>query len=113
MDSITDPANRTTQYGWCTCGALTSITDPKNGHDRRALRSWFKRGIVHLLGSDGHSPVRRPPRMADAYRQIARWAGAVVADRIASTSGMAVLQGLPLRIPQPEPKRTVWLVRFW
>jgi RHS repeat-associated protein len=30
MESITDPANRTTQYGWCTCGALTSITDPKN-----------------------------------------------------------------------------------
>jgi RHS repeat-associated protein len=30
MDSITDPANRTTQYGWCTCGALTNITDPKN-----------------------------------------------------------------------------------
>jgi YD repeat-containing protein len=29
MDSITDPANRTTQYGYCTCGALTSITDPK------------------------------------------------------------------------------------
>src|SRR5204863_410418 len=29
MDSITDPANRTTQYGWCTCGALTSITDPQ------------------------------------------------------------------------------------
>ncbi|MFL6521260.1 MAG: RHS repeat-associated core domain-containing protein [Chthoniobacterales bacterium] len=28
MDSITDPANQTTQYGWCTCGALTSITDP-------------------------------------------------------------------------------------
>jgi RHS repeat-associated protein len=30
MDSITDPANRTTQYGWCTCGAMTSITDPKS-----------------------------------------------------------------------------------
>jgi RHS repeat-associated protein len=30
MDSITDPANRTTQYGYCTCGALASITDPKN-----------------------------------------------------------------------------------
>lgn len=29
MDSITDPANRTTTYGWCTCGALESITDPK------------------------------------------------------------------------------------
>ncbi|HEV2805455.1 MAG TPA: RHS repeat-associated core domain-containing protein [Chthoniobacterales bacterium] len=30
MDAIADPANRTTLYGWCTCGALTSITDPKN-----------------------------------------------------------------------------------
>jgi RHS repeat-associated protein len=30
MDSITDAANRTTQYGWCTCGVLTSITDPKS-----------------------------------------------------------------------------------
>jgi RHS repeat-associated protein len=28
MDSITDPQNRTTHYGWCTCGALESITDP-------------------------------------------------------------------------------------
>jgi YD repeat-containing protein len=31
MDSIKDPANRETIYGWCTCGSLTSITDP-NGH---------------------------------------------------------------------------------
>jgi RHS repeat-associated protein len=30
VDSITDPLNRTTQFGWCSCGALASITDPKN-----------------------------------------------------------------------------------
>jgi RHS repeat-associated protein len=30
MDLITDPLNRTTQFGWCSCGSLTSITDPKN-----------------------------------------------------------------------------------
>lgn len=30
MDSITDPLNRTTQFGWCSCGSLSSITDPKN-----------------------------------------------------------------------------------
>src|SRR5205085_5152697 len=29
MDSITDPGNRTTQYNWCACGALASVTDPK------------------------------------------------------------------------------------
>jgi len=31
MDSMTDPLNRTTRYGWCTCGSLTSIIDP-NGN---------------------------------------------------------------------------------
>jgi RHS repeat-associated protein len=27
MDSITDPQQRPTQFNWCTCGALNSITD--------------------------------------------------------------------------------------
>jgi protein-tyrosine phosphatase len=91
----------------------SSITDPPSAGARRALKSWFRRGIVHLLGSDGHSVTRRPPRMAAAYRQIARWAGTVAADRVASTNGMAVLQGLPLRIPEPEPRRTAWVLKFW
>ncbi len=30
MDAITDSLNRTTQFDWCSCGSLTSITDPKN-----------------------------------------------------------------------------------
>ncbi len=28
MDAITEPGDRTTRYGWCVCGSLTSITDP-------------------------------------------------------------------------------------
>ena len=90
-----------------------SITEPPSARARRALKSWFKRGIVHLLGSDGHSPTRRPPRIAAAYRQIGRWTGSVAADRIGSTIGMAILQGLPLRIPQPEMKRIAWGLKFW
>ena len=30
MDSIKDPENRETIYGWCTCGSLTSITENGN-----------------------------------------------------------------------------------
>src|SRR5205085_150164 len=30
MDSITDPLNRATQFGWCSCGSLASIIDPKD-----------------------------------------------------------------------------------
>jgi len=28
LDSMTDPSGATTHYEWCTCGALTSISDP-------------------------------------------------------------------------------------
>ncbi|HEV3203249.1 MAG TPA: CpsB/CapC family capsule biosynthesis tyrosine phosphatase [Gemmataceae bacterium] len=90
-----------------------SVTDPPSGRDEKALKSWFKRGVVHFLGSDGHSPSRRPPRMAAAYNKIRRWAGDAVADRVCSTNGLAVLQGMALRIQMPEPKRTGWLPKIF
>jgi protein-tyrosine phosphatase len=90
-----------------------SVTDPPNREDARALKDWFKRGIVHLMGSDGHSPRRRRPQMAAAYRQITRWAGSTVADRVCSTNGTAVVHGLPLRIPEPTPRRWRWFAPFW
>jgi len=90
-----------------------SVTEPRSRQDARALKDWFRRGIVHLMGSDGHSPTRRPPRMLAAYRQVARWAGSTVADRVFSTNGFAVLQGLPLRVPMPQPNKVGWLPRLW
>jgi protein-tyrosine phosphatase len=90
-----------------------NVTDPPTKADGRALRDWFQRGIVHFLGSDGHSPRRRRPRMADAYEQISQWAGAAVADRVCSTNATAIVHGLPLRVPSPEPRRTSWFGRFW
>jgi protein-tyrosine phosphatase len=89
-----------------------SVTTPSSRQDERALKSWFKRGVVHLLGSDGHSPRRRPPLMADAYHRITRWAGSRMADRACSTNGTAILQGLPLRIAPPEPRRRRWFSFF-
>jgi protein-tyrosine phosphatase len=91
-----------------------SVTDPKTRADGRALKEWFRRGVVHFLGSDGHSPRRRPPHLAGAYRTIARWAGAAVADRVCSANGLAVLNGLPLRVAPPAPRSRWrrWLARL-
>jgi protein-tyrosine phosphatase len=91
----------------------SSVTDPRSPVDERALRDWFRRGCVHLMGSDGHSPRRRPPRLAGAYRQVCRWAGAAVADRVFSIHGAAAAHGLPLHIPAPQPRRVRWFARFW
>jgi protein-tyrosine phosphatase len=90
-----------------------SITDPPDRACTRALKSWLKRGIVHFIGSDGHSPFRRPPLLREAYRTIEHWAGQPVADRVCSTNGLAVLHGLPLRIPRPKPRPARRLLNLW
>jgi hypothetical protein len=50
--------------------------------------------------------------MAAAYQQIRQWAGHAIADRVCSTFGMAILQGLPLQVPKPEPRRGTWFARW-
>jgi len=88
------------------------ITEPPPGRGASELRSWFKRGIVHVLGTDAHSPRRRSPRYADAYRQVVRWVGNAATDRICSTNGMAILQGLPVRVPEIQPRSRLWFA-WW
>jgi protein-tyrosine phosphatase len=90
-----------------------SVINPRNSTDEKALKSWFQRGCVHLLGSDGHSSGRRAPRLAGAYQKIMQWAGEAVADRVCSTNGVAVLNGLPLRVPPPQPKAKASWFKFW
>jgi protein-tyrosine phosphatase len=90
-----------------------SVTHPANARDARAVRDWIRRGVVHLVGSDGHSVTRRPPRLADAVKKIARWAGPSAADRIGGVYGLAVLTGLPLRVPAPQPRSRNWWVPLW
>jgi protein-tyrosine phosphatase len=85
-----------------------SVTEPRSPEDGKALRLWFRRGMVHLIGSDGHSPRRRPPRLQAAYQRICQWVGDAAAERICHTHGLAVLHGLPLRVPQPAPPRRRW-----
>jgi protein-tyrosine phosphatase len=89
-----------------------SVTGPRTAADRRALRSWSRRGCVHRIGSDGHSPRGRRPLLAAGYRRIAGWAGSAVADRVCSTNGAVVLSGRTPRLPEPEPERR-WLSWLW
>jgi protein-tyrosine phosphatase len=95
--------------------SASSVTDPKSPTDRTALRRWFKRGMVHLLASDGHSPVRRPPLMAAAHREICRWIGPLAADRIGGANGMTILNGERVRAPRPvrRERAWAWLPRLW
>jgi protein-tyrosine phosphatase len=85
-----------------------SVTQPGRPSDEKALKSWFQRGCVHLMGSDGHSLRRRPPHLAEAYSIVSRWIGSSQTDRIFSTHGVAVAHGLPLQLAAPQPPRRSW-----
>ncbi len=89
-----------------------SLVEPPSRRGARAVRRWVKRGMAHVLGSDGHDLEVRRPLLADAYRRIARWIGQSGADRICSTNGIAVLQGLPLHLPPPERKRLIRIFSY-
>ncbi len=90
-----------------------NIAEPATYRDERAVRSWVQRGIVHALGSDGHSINARPPTIVEAYHRLIRWGGRALADRVARIHGLAILQGLPLRIPEPLRRRRRWFSRLW
>ncbi len=103
---------------WIRLGCLVqvstrSLTHAPSSRELKAIKSWVQRGVVHLLGSDGHSPRQRQPRMAAAYRFIEEWAGAAAAHQIGVANGWKVLHGEDFQVPLPGkcPKRSFW--RFW
>jgi protein-tyrosine phosphatase len=90
----------------------SSITEPIKPADEAALRDWFRRGCVHVLGSDGHSPRSRKPLMAAAFRRLEQWIGNAAARQICAETGLAILRGQPVPIREPEPARRSWRARL-
>ena len=72
------------------------------------VRKWIERWLVHFVASDGHSAEKRPPRLSQAYREIESWAGAVVADRLCSLNGLAVVASRRINAPSPRPPKKRW-----
>ena len=90
----------------------SELAAPPTARDEVALRDWAKRGVIHVLGSDGHNLRRRFPRMRAGVEVLTRWAGATAADRIAGHWGVALLQGLPVNPPAPTPPARTWFGRL-
>ena len=88
------------------------LTRPGSGSAEAALKDWVRRGMVHLLGSDGHGLDRRQPRLRDGHRVIAKWTDEQTADRIGGIWGSAVLQGRPVNPPLPRPKQKSWFAKL-
>jgi protein-tyrosine phosphatase len=99
-------------------GCLVQVTtdglvNPPSSRRAAVVKDWAKRGIIHLLGSDGHGPRRRAPKMQDGYKTLIRYAGPAAADRIAGIWGPAILQGRPVKVPPPVPRPKTWFAKLF
>jgi protein-tyrosine phosphatase len=88
------------------------LTRPGSAAAESALKDWVRRGMVHLLGSDGHGLDRRQPRLRDGHRVLAKWTDEQTADRIGGIWGSAVIQGRTVNPPMPKPKEKSWFAKL-
>jgi protein-tyrosine phosphatase len=107
-----EPLNELIRLGCLVQVSSGSLTNPASPADERALKAWVRRGCVHLLGSDGHSPRSRKPLMAEAAARIREWAGPAAAERICGATGRAILRGERVEVPRPMPARRWWPARL-
>ena len=85
------------------------IIDTRNREGHRAIRDWARRNVIHVVGSDAHSPRRRRPLMHGAYHQLANWTSESVANAICWKNGVAVMNGRKIAIRPPQPVKRGWL----
>lgn len=103
---------------WVAAGCLLQVTaltlaEPPDAWTERRLKQWAVRGLVHVLGSDGHGLDRRRPLLASGFCRLARWVGRAQAERIASTWGTALLRGEPVVVPPPRGPARSWFHRLF
>lgn len=103
---------------WIAAGCLIQFTaqriaEPTRATDERAMKSWIRRGMVHLIGSDGHNLDWRPPRLKDGYDRIVEWTGPAVADRIANIWASAIMEGRPVNAAPPHHPPRSWFSKLF
>lgn len=97
-------AERCVRAGCLIQVTTEAVADPQDAAEERALKEWFVRGVVHVLGSDGHNLDRRPIRLGVGLAHVRQWVGAAATDRIAGLWGTALLRGGTINPPPPLAK---------
>jgi len=92
---------------WLRAGCLVQVTAAslKGRFGKRAEEmslELLRKNWVHIVASDAHSIIGRPPSMRDAYERLKGDFGQATADRLCVRNPRAVFMGEPLTA-QPEP----------
>jgi len=88
-----------------------SLTGEFGQRAARSARRLLERGLVHLVASDTHSPVRRPPGLSRARQAVTRIVGDAQAAEIFDHRPSRIIAGQAVSVP--EPVRTRRASAWW
>ena len=96
-------------YNWVCDGCLAQINATgliRDGHTAKWLHKLIEWNLVHILCSDCHHPVKRPPNLAEGFAHLP--------DRVArrmQRNAIDIYLGDDLR--PPEPTKPVYRFGHW
>jgi protein-tyrosine phosphatase len=95
-------------YDWVVRGAMVQISAASvtGGHGRgaaRIARLAVAHRLAHVLASDAHDPLRRPPRLRPARDVVAQWAGPDVAQALVDRHPRTIVEDGQLSLEAALP----------
>ena len=92
----TDRLERWIQSGCLLQVTAQSLTDRFGREAQTAAWNWLRKGMVHVLASDAHDTVHRPPRLDLAHAMLTDKLGPEAADMLLISNPGAILRGEPI-----------------
>lgn len=109
LDQLEDLVNREEVYCQLTVASMEGLFGPAS---QKTCAAMAKRGLVHLLASDAHSPGKRAPRLAASHDKLARLAGHEAARIAVFDNPSRMIGGRPLlRATEDKRIRSTSLVK--
>ncbi|MGQ9502984.1 MAG: tyrosine-protein phosphatase [Anaerolineae bacterium] len=90
-----------------------SLSPTADRNVRRCAEQLLRRGLVHLLASDGHNAGRRAPRLAAGVQTAARVVGQERACALVTCIPEAILSDRALEVATLFPEPTPWWRRLF
>ena len=103
---------------WVQQGCLIQVTSGSiTGHfgpeAQRFSRWLFRENMVHLVATDAHDALQRPPLLRRAFQKACRWVGVPRARKIFHENAEAVLLGQGVDVPLPSSSLSGGLASWW
>lgn len=98
---------------WVAAGARVQVTGQSltGRFGKRAAafsRELLDHNLVHVIASDGHDCVQRPPRLDEAFAWLKENYSENTAELLCKTNPGAALTGEPMKAPEGKPAVKGW-----